>query len=279
MQNSSFLKNLSNGISSRIARVFHNPYQHLNLGWFRIKYLKHLTPGKMRRHHLFGKEFFFENPAELLHGFKEIFVDRLYLQDLPANPYIIDCGANIGLSVIYLKKQFPDSEIIAFEPDQKNFGILEKNINSFGFQNVTIRKQAIWKENTTLDFAVEGSMSSKIMFNGNGSSTEKVEAIRLRDMLIRPVDFLKIDIEGAEFEVLKDLQGSLHQVRNMFVEYHGSYGQNEELCNLLQIITREGFHFYIKEAASVYDTPFLKAPDPTGRPYDLQLNIFCFRHS
>src|SRR6478672_5618518 len=118
MQNKSFGNNILHGIRQRIGKIFHNPYQTVNIGPLRKIYYTHLNPGKVRSHILFGKEFFFINPSELMHGLNEIFIEEVYKQSLPPNPYIIDCGANIGLSVIYLKQMFPDARIIAFEPDE-----------------------------------------------------------------------------------------------------------------------------------------------------------------
>ena len=54
------------------------------------------------------------------------------------------------------------------------------------------------------------------------------------------------------------------------------FSQNKELVEILDIITKEGFHFYIKEATSVYDHPFLRSTE-TKKDYDVQLNIFCIR--
>ena len=86
-----------------------------------------------------------------------------------------------------------------------------------------------------------------------------------------------MDIEGAEFEVLCDLDGKLELVNNLFIEYHGRFNQNNELNKLFDIISKNGFSYYIKEAASIYDTPFTKVKNPEI-PFDVQLNIFCFRN-
>jgi hypothetical protein len=91
------------------------------------------------------------------------------------------------------------------------------------------------------------------------------------------VDFLKLDIEGAEYKVLKDITENLHYVTNMFVEYHGTFPQNNELVEIFEIISKAGFRFYIKEAANNYPYPFL--PKPRKLDYDVQLNIFCFKKS
>lgn len=275
MQNSSFLARLTRGIKGRFGFFLNNPYRKVNIGWWAEKYYKHLPPGKLRSHKLFGHAFYFYNPQEFLHGLKELFVEELYRQKLGAHPFVIDCGANVGLSIIYLKQLSPDAEIIAFEPDESNFVLLTKNIASFNYTGVSLRKEAVWKENTTLRFSNEGSMSSKITDHQTDQSRE-VKAVRLKDLLTRTVDFLKVDIEGAEFDVMMDVADQLHHVRNMFVEYHGVFGQEKELNGLLTMLTEKGYLYYIKEAASVYDHPFYLTKDPII-PYDIQLNIFCFR--
>jgi FkbM family methyltransferase len=275
MQNSSFISNLKKGISARLSSFFKNPYRKVGLSWLQIKKLKHLSPGKIRRYRFLKKEIYFAAPAEFLHGVREIFIEELYKQELPGSPYIIDCGANIGLSVIYTKEHYPGARIIAFEPDEMNFKLLEDNIRSFGYSNIFLRKEAVWIDNTELQFAGLGSMSSKIN-DSSGVPTKTVKAIRLKDLLSEKVDFLKIDIEGAEYAVLKDIRDSLKNVQNLFVEYHGNFNQTGELTNMLTWINEQGFSYYIKEAAPVYVTPFLRRKRDVYE-YDVQLNIFCFR--
>lgn len=275
MASKSFLKNITNGVQKKIKFLLANPYKEVNVNWITLKYYKHLPAGKIRVHKLFNNNLFFYSASELLHGFKEIFIDKIYKQPLVENPYIIDCGANIGMSVIYMKQQFPLAEIIAFEPDETNFSLLNKNINSFGYSNVLLYKEAIWNENTTLQFSNESSMGSKIEMDTT-SNTIAVKAVRLKDFLNRQVDFLKIDIEGAENVVIKDIADNLHFVKNMFLEYHGTFDQNKELVKMINIISDAGFNFYIKEAASIYETPFYRTRNPYTS-YDVQLNIFCFR--
>lgn len=275
MASKSFLKNITNGVQKKIKFLLANPYKEVNVNWITLKYYKHLPAGKIRVHKLFNNNLFFYSAPELLHGFKEIFIDKIYKQPLVENPYIIDCGANIGMSVIYMKQQFPQAEIIAFEPDETNFSLLNKNINSFGYSNVLLYKEAIWNENTTLQFSNESSMGSKIEMDTT-SNTIAVKAVRLKDFLNRQVDFLKIDIEGAENVVIKDIADNLHFVKNMFLEYHGTFDQNKELVKMINIISDAGFNFYIKEAASIYETPFYRTRNPYTS-YDVQLNIFCFR--
>ena len=272
----SFYKNLINGINLRMKRSFSNPYKEVNVNWFSLKYLKHIPADKIHSHQLLQHATYFYGGSEYLHGLKEIFLEGVYKQTLPENAYIIDCGAHIGLSVIYLKNICPTARIICFEPDEKNYNLLQKNILSHHLENVEAKQEAIWDENTSLHFIQDGNMGSKIG-ETTSSHAVTVKATRLKDYLNERVAFLKMDIEGAEYKVLKDISEKLGNVNKMFIEYHGTFDQNNELMEIFEIILKGGFKFYIKEAASVFDQPFF-SKNYSGE-YDLQLNIFCFRNN
>jgi hypothetical protein len=63
-------------------------------------------------------------------------------------------------------------------------------------------------------------------------------------------------------------------VENLFIEYHGSFSENHQLTDILQIVLNKGFHFYIREAAPVFKHPFQQG---LGKPlFDIH-QIFCFR--
>ena len=267
------LKTLGEGTRAIIDKIFDNPLKSLGIDWLQLRRLKYFPKRGLQSLTLFGKPTFFNGFSEFLYGVKEIFSDKIYLQKLSPHSYIIDCGAHIGLSVIYLKKLCPSAHIIAFEPDSTNFSVLTKNIESHNSSFVELRKEAVWINNTTLSFVAEGNMSSKI--GTVDDSTGQVAAIRLKDLLNRKVDFLKLDIEGAEYEVIKDIQDKLAMVQNLFIEYHGTFKQNNELNEILQIVTKNGYCYYVKEATPVYKHPFMRAD--TNDSYDIQLNIFCFR--
>ncbi|MBP7555181.1 MAG: FkbM family methyltransferase [Chitinophagaceae bacterium] len=275
MSSNSLSGNLIRGAKNLVQKKIKNPFQKVGWSWFTVKKLKHLPNRPGQTVNFLDKTIHFYSPAELVHGVTEIFVQELYAQKLGGSPYIIDCGANIGLSVIYIKKMYPGAQIVAFEPDPVNFDLLNKNVKNFNLDSVELKKEAVWIADTTLNFDGEGSMSSKIS-EEQGKGANLVKACRLRDYLNRTVDFLKIDIEGAEYAVLKDCHDQLKLVNNLFLEYHGSFKQGPELIEMLQWIEQAGFVFYIKEATTVFATPFSR--QKTGMvPYEVQLNIFCFR--
>jgi len=269
-----FTGNILKGISSRLRRKAGNKYKNAGLNWFSIKKLKHLPYNQPNEFKLKGHTIHFNNGPELLHSLKEIFAEEVYKTTLNGpHPYIIDCGSNIGLSVLYFHMHHPDAEIDAFEPDPSNFALLQKNIPANS--RIRLNNEAIWKEDTTLHFAGGGTLDSKIGETKAGNTIE-VKARRLKNMLNRKVDFLKLDIEGAEYEVLNDCANDLRNVDQLFIEFHGHFNKMHELTGILKLVEDNGFAFYIKEASPVYDTPFYRQKN-TG-PYDLQLNIFCFRN-
>ncbi len=222
-----------------------------------------------------GKPFIITSPFWFLHSVDEIFVQEVYkFSSFQKNPLIIDCGANYGLSVMYFKELYADAKIIAFEADPAIYEILQKNISQTNVAEIQLINAAVWKEKTYLNFAAEGSVGGKIDLGQNLNNDIEIPAIRLRDYLIQPVDFLKIDIEGAEYEVLKDCKDVLINVKNLFIEYHVRRDEEQHLHDILLWVSSAGFKYYIKEAWNNMSYPFMQLYNDY---YQMQLNIFCYR--
>lgn len=257
-------------------KLANNDLKKAGLTWFKVRALKY-NLYKKKVYSLKGKKVHFKNGVELLYSLKEIFIDDIYkIKFDTEKPYILDCGTNIGLSVLYMKELYPLAEIIAFEPDTVNYSLLERNID--GMNNVRAVKKAVWKETTVLKFDASGTLSGKIITDPSQSASTVIEteAIRLKDYLDKPIDFLKLDIEGAEYEVLKDCGNKLSMIKNLFIEYHGYFKKITELNEIFNLLRANNFYFYIKEAANLYPTPFYREKEMMGG-YEIQLNIFCFK--
>ena len=266
---------LQQDIKNKLALIFGNTYKKIGYSIIDIRKIKALDSNNLNSYLFYGNKIYFKNPVELLHNLSEIFIHEIYKINLPLKSLIIDCGSNIGVSVLYFKKNFPESTVIAFEPDNHNFEILSLNVASYKLKGVELNNTAVWIEDTYLNFSNDNSMSSKIENDNKSPSNSKVKAIRLYDLITQQVDLLKIDIEGAEYKILVDIESKLHLIRNIFFEYHGNFAQIHELTNIFTILNNNGFKYYIKEATEVYRHPFLRTEKNLA--YDIQLNIFCFR--
>lgn len=239
----------------------------------RIKIIERKTTGHTN---IFGNRFQFIDSASFCFIYDELFNKHIYNFGMSTeSPYIIDAGANIGLSIVYFKQLYQDSEIIAFEPDPNVFNILSYNIEQFRFTKTTLINKALWNENKLMSFWSEGSDGGRISFDSNTRNLINIETVRLREFLYKRVDFLKIDIEGAETIVLQDCIDLLINVDRIFVEYHSFSNDPQNLHVLLKILQVAGFRYYIQQNGVFSPNPFINVSNYLEM--DLQLNIFGYR--
>ncbi len=223
---------------------------------------------------IFGAPLEVPDAPSFLSTFRQLFDEKIYgFIAKTDQPYILDCGANIGLSVIYFKQLYPRSTIVAFEADKAIFETLQRNVQSFGYENVEVLNRAVWNSETELNFTSDGGDGGRLSIPEDKPS-QVVKTIRLRDYLDRKIDFLKLDIEGAEVAVLEDCADRLTQVECLFVEYHSFAGQPQSFHVLTDVLARAGFRLHI-QAPMPAPQPFIKCYPVMGM--DMQLNIFAFR--
>lgn len=223
---------------------------------------------------IFGKPFEVIDAASFLSTFHQIFEEQIYrFQANTERPYILDCGANIGLSVIYFKQLYPGSTIVAFEADKSISEILRRNVRNFGYDDVEFVNRAVWNSETELNFTSDGSDGGRLS-TPNDEPNQVVKTIRLRNYLDHKIDFLKLDIEGAESAVLEDCADRLSNVETLFVEYHSFDGEPQTLHIVTDVLTNAGFRLHV-QAPMPAPQPFIKCAPQRG--IDMQLNIFAFR--
>ena len=146
---------------------------------------------------------------------------------------------------------------------------------SFDFTDVELVNKAVWNEETQLTFYADNMMTGSLVTKNNDQSNEiKINTTRLINYLSTKIDFLKLDVEGAEYEVLKDIQHDLNNVDKIFIEYHSDANKPQILGEILQILSNAGFRYHIQEANNYTMSPF-KGLRKEG--FDLQLNIFGIR--
>lgn len=207
-------------------------------------------------------------------GYQEIFKRENYkIEFSRKDPFIIDCGSNIGLSLIYFKKKYPKANIIGFEPDPVLFEILKKNTTKFS--DILLYNKALGSEKGKFNFISEGGFSGRIIELATGKKTIEVEVDTLSTFITQKVDFLKIDIEGLEYQVLINIKSKLGMVDKIFLEYHSLTKKSQDLDLILALLKNEGFRVHIKEAASALH-PFIEVPSVYGM--DNQIEIYAWRN-
>lgn len=181
--------------------------------------------------------------GQVLPGFvDQALIRRLndFLSDT-SEPVILDCGANIGLSVLNYKRQYPGARITAFEADPKFLPVLKKNLASNGAGDVHVVEAAAWVNNGEVPWFSEGADGSKVVSGEALGSCARVRSIDLGDYLDSPIDLLKLDIEGAEYAVLPHIKDRLACIKNIVVECHVDQSNVAGLADLLSTLARAGF--------------------------------------
>lgn len=219
----------------------------------------------------------FVDAASFLSAYEQIFEKEIYdFNTSDKAPVIIDCGANIGLSILFWKRKYPNARITAFEPDPKVYKTLKSNIKQHGYTDTHLIPKGVWSTSGMLSFFQEGSDGGFITDEEPGTDKQiiSIPVVRLKDYLNSKIDMLKIDIEGAEVEVLNDCREALGTVENLFIEYHSYVNREQLLDELLNIIRTAGFRFHIQPEL-VASRPFVKRINENGM--DHRVNIFAYR--
>lgn len=162
--------------------------------------------------------------------------------DEPA-PRIIDCGANIGLASLYYKRRYPRARLTAVEADPALAAVCERNLTRSGLTDFDVLAAAAWTSGGTVQFICEGTDSGSVASVGSSvkGAIRTVPAMRLRDQLDGSVDLLKVDIEGAELQVLEDCADRLHHVRAIALDVHEFDPTRRQTGKIFELLGRAGF--------------------------------------
>jgi len=186
--------------------------------------------------------------------FNEIFLNKeYYFKTDKKSPTIIDCGSNIGMSILYFKMLYPRANIIAFEPGEETYACIEENIRLNRLESVEIHKVALSNIEGNIDFYYDeddvGSLTMSSVYERMPKQKRTVSAVLLSSYIDSEIDFLKMDIEGAEFNVLQELheKNKLFFVQCMAIEYHHHINKGvDNFSKILKILEDSGFGYHIE---------------------------------
>lgn len=151
---------------------------------------------------------------------------------------VIDAGANCGhLSLLFSKCVGENGMVYAFEPDRFNIDHLQNNIDldKTLSNNIRIQDLLLWNENSLVDFYEGGTVASSAIYIPDSKHIVKKEAIKIDDWVLRhnlqKLDFIKMDIEGAEIEALEGCTQTIQTFQPNFAiaSYHYVNGEQTYL--------------------------------------------------
>lgn len=262
---------VKNILSRRFSKFASKSYYNL----LRLIVLTALKPKKKLGNIRFnGLKIQYNDIQALMGMYHEIYYKTHYCFPTEnSKPVIIDCGANIGLSVLYFNQQYPQAQIVAIEADPAVAAILKHNLEQNNCSATIIQKAAWINSDELLNFGQAGADAGSIYSTEN---TIQVPTIRFKDVLkqYEQIDLIKIDIEGAEIEVIEDCYEELHRAKFLFIEFHSFPGRDQKLERILELTAKQGFRYKILQARHE-DVPFMQ--DVSKQEMDVQLNIFFTR--
>ncbi|MEN6552043.1 MAG: FkbM family methyltransferase [Methanobacterium sp.] len=149
---------------------------------------------------------------------------------------VIDIGAHIGLFSVFLGYLNPECKILSFEMDENNYKNLKKNIKNCNVKNVFPFNCAVSEKSELINY-YSGRGSSefsikKISFSDekplideNKKNVDQIKSVTLNDIIeknnLNCIDFLKIDCEGAEYEIIFSInEDNMKKIKQMGGEYH-----------------------------------------------------------
>ena len=136
---------------------------------------------------------------------------------------IVDAGAHIGFVSVLLANRYPHCRIISIEPEAENFRLLCSNTKAY--DNISAVNVALWSENTTLEILNPNDENWAYCFSSSSEGAFTAVSMNqlMKDFKLSKIDLLKIDIEGAEKEVMANSQGWINAVGAVAIELHDRF--------------------------------------------------------
>jgi FkbM family methyltransferase len=167
----------------------------------------------------------------LSHFYKEGY----YIKDTPEHPIrtILDCGANIGDETVRFRLHYPTAEIIAVEADPDNATLLKKSFADDA--GATVVDGAVWYEHAELTLCKQEGHPEASSVSAEAANGRKIRAFSIPELMKmrgwQNVDILKLDIEGAEYDLFSRNVDWLSTVNAIIFEV-----ADLERCGTLQMI-------------------------------------------
>lgn len=211
-----------------------------------------------------------EVPRRLLPEFKDIFMEECYMRALglsvPDGPTVIDIGANAGFFSLFAADRFPGANIYSYEPIDINFRQLVRNMNLNRECNIRCFKNAVFSHSGQLSLyydTIDSLSTSATILDHQGprDQTIQVSCVTLPEIFdenkLDRCDFMKLDCEGSEYEILyKCPESYLNRVSQIVAEVHEGREKDHNRDSLETFLKLKGFstHKYLRHLLCAWKT-------------------------
>ena len=146
---------------------------------------------------------------------------EIFLKQIRPGSVVLDIGANIGYYTLIAARQVgPRGRVFAFEPDPTNFQLLKKNVEQNGYHNAVLVNKAVSRKTGKLKLfrSATNRGDHRIYDSKDGRPSITIEALALDDFfkkIDKPVQFIKMDIQGSEALALEGMRGLIRKNRSL----------------------------------------------------------------
>ncbi len=208
--------------------------------------------------------------------YREIFKNQVYhFETNKKSPIIFDGGGCIGISILYFKNIYPESQITVFEPDPGMSKLLRNNVKRNKIDGIRVVEKALHSKEGLVNFR-GGSDAGKLSEEG----IDKIYTTRLSNYIHSEVDFLKLNVEGSELNVLIDLheQNKFKYIPQLCLEWHSFTRQKQNLDKVLSILERNDYKYFVSHFNHKIN-PLLRSPTRMKRDSQFYLLIHAKKYN
>jgi len=228
--------------------------------WFQ-EYFVGLNDGLVGRYRMrCGIDLYTRHNQSDFHMIDEIWAYRKYDYfgyRATAGEVVVDIGANIGTFSLYAARVCGASRVISFEPFADNYSMLCKNVEENQLCNVTCVNQAVAGNRGLRTLRLDPvDCGSHSIITGTFGGGVDVECCTLGDVFQRfslsQIDYLKMDCEGAKYDILENATSRLQQIKRISMETHTTADRKAE--DLEKLLRAYGFEVRLFDGSRLYAT-------------------------